>query len=136
MRILTLRQPWATLVAIGEKTVENRRWSTSYRGPLAIHAGEAWDPAATGDPLVEEALTEHGLTRADLPHGVVVALAELTDAHQSAGLCCVPWGLQDGGYQHLLLADIRQLREPVKMTGRLGLTRLDPAGVELVAAGL
>lgn len=136
MRILTLRQPWASLVAIGEKTVENRRWATSYRGPIAIHAGEAWDPAATGDPLVDETLTEHGLTRADLPRGAVIAVAELVDVHQSAGLCCVPWGHHADGHQHLLLDHIRQLREPVKMTGRLGLTRLDTAGVGLVAAGL
>ncbi len=38
MKALTLWQPWATLVAIGAKRVETRSWSTSYRGPLAIHA--------------------------------------------------------------------------------------------------
>lgn len=39
MRALTLHQPWATAVALGVKTVETRSWATSYRGPLAIHAG-------------------------------------------------------------------------------------------------
>lgn len=38
MKALTLWQPWATLVALGVKTIETRSWSTSYRGPLAIHA--------------------------------------------------------------------------------------------------
>lgn len=38
MKALTLRQPWASLVALGVKTIETRGWSTSYRGPLAIHA--------------------------------------------------------------------------------------------------
>ena len=39
MKILTLTQPWATLVALGAKHIETRSWSTNYRGLLAIHAG-------------------------------------------------------------------------------------------------
>jgi activating signal cointegrator 1 len=38
MKALSLWQPWASLVALGVKTIETRSWSTSYRGPLAIHA--------------------------------------------------------------------------------------------------
>lgn len=38
MPALTLHQPWASLVALGVKTIETRAWSTLYRGPLAIHA--------------------------------------------------------------------------------------------------
>jgi activating signal cointegrator 1 len=38
MKVLTLHQPWASLVALGVKTIETRSWSTKYRGPLAIHA--------------------------------------------------------------------------------------------------
>jgi activating signal cointegrator 1 len=33
-----LWQPWASLVALGVKTIETRHWTTSYRGPLAIPA--------------------------------------------------------------------------------------------------
>lgn len=36
---LSIRQPWAELILSGRKTVELRRWSTDYRGPLWIHAG-------------------------------------------------------------------------------------------------
>ena len=42
MRVLSLTQPWATLVAIGAKQIETRSWGTSYRGPLAIHAAKGW----------------------------------------------------------------------------------------------
>lgn len=35
---MTLHQPWASLVAVGAKTIETRSWSTTYRGPLLIHA--------------------------------------------------------------------------------------------------
>jgi hypothetical protein len=39
VKALTIRQPWASLIAMGVKTIETRSWSTNYRGPLAIHAG-------------------------------------------------------------------------------------------------
>lgn len=44
MKVLTLTQPWATLVAIGAKKIETRSWATSYRGPLAIHAAKGLGP--------------------------------------------------------------------------------------------
>jgi hypothetical protein len=40
MKVITLTQPWATLIAIGAKRIETRSWATSYRGPLAIHAAK------------------------------------------------------------------------------------------------
>lgn len=39
MKALTLHQPYATLLAIGRKRIETRGWATTYRGPIAIHAG-------------------------------------------------------------------------------------------------
>lgn len=39
MRALSIRQPWAWAITYGWKPVENRKWSTRYRGPVAIHAG-------------------------------------------------------------------------------------------------
>lgn len=38
-RVLTIRQPWATLIALSVKRIETRPMSTSYRGPVLIHAG-------------------------------------------------------------------------------------------------
>lgn len=42
MKALTLTQPWATLIALGAKTIETRSWATTYRGPLAIHAATGY----------------------------------------------------------------------------------------------
>lgn len=39
MKALTIRQPWASLIAAGVKTIETRSQRTHHRGPLAIHAG-------------------------------------------------------------------------------------------------
>lgn len=41
MKALTVRQPYAHLIAIGEKRVENRSRQTGHRGPLVIHAGKS-----------------------------------------------------------------------------------------------
>ena len=43
MKTLSIRNPWAYLIAYGVKDVENRSWKTDYRGELLIHA--------SGDPL-------------------------------------------------------------------------------------
>lgn len=36
MKALTVKQPWASLIAGGKKTLEVRTWQTSHRGPLLI----------------------------------------------------------------------------------------------------
>jgi hypothetical protein len=41
MKILSVRQPWAALIVSGHKDIENRTWSTRYRGPVLIHASQA-----------------------------------------------------------------------------------------------
>lgn len=43
LKVLTLRQPWATLVAEGIKKYEFRSWKTKYRGKILIHAGTGID---------------------------------------------------------------------------------------------
>ena len=46
MKVLTLKQPWATLVAQGIKKYEFRSWKTNYRGKILIHAGIGIDKEA------------------------------------------------------------------------------------------
>lgn len=43
VKVLTLKQPWATLVAEGIKKYEFRTWKTNYRGKVLIHAGAGID---------------------------------------------------------------------------------------------
>ena len=40
MRALSIRQPWAWLIVNGHKLIENRDWSTAYRGEVLIHASK------------------------------------------------------------------------------------------------
>ena len=46
MRVITLKQPWATLVAEGLKKYEFRSWKYNYRGEILIHAGKGIDETA------------------------------------------------------------------------------------------
>ncbi|HLN32225.1 MAG TPA: ASCH domain-containing protein [Gemmataceae bacterium] len=41
---LSIKQPWATLLIHGLKTIEVRRWPTSRRGRVFIHAARVPDP--------------------------------------------------------------------------------------------
>ena len=43
MKVITLKQPWATLVAEGLKKYEFRSWKLNYRGEILIHAGKGAD---------------------------------------------------------------------------------------------
>jgi len=39
MKALSIRQPFASLILAGKKTIETRNWATKYRGPLLICSG-------------------------------------------------------------------------------------------------
>lgn len=38
LRVLSVREPYASFIVYSGKDVENREWPTNYRGPLVIHA--------------------------------------------------------------------------------------------------
>lgn len=46
MKVLTIKQPWATLIMQKDKRFEFRSWKTNYRGELLIHAGKGVDKEA------------------------------------------------------------------------------------------
>jgi hypothetical protein len=152
MKALTMTQPWATLVAIGENRIETRSWPTRYRGPLAIHAAKGFPAAARAlcrESPFREVLARHGYGgAADLPTGAVIALVHLDDvlefgdstlldvrSRSAAGL--LPehegdFGDFSPGRYGFALSDVRRLRAPVPARGMLGLWEL-PADVETAA---
>lgn len=92
---LTLRRPWASLLLIpaeiGGKNIENRLWTTDYRGPVLIRGGSG--------EIVDKAGVE-AATRAGFDSDWHVAqkgwlgAAVLTDVHRAHGRCCGRWGQQ------------------------------------------
>ena len=78
MKAITLWQPWASMVAAGEKTVETRTWRTSYRGRLAIHAAKYVVPELRQDFRDRAEFVLHQPLEA-FPRGAIVAVVSLYD---------------------------------------------------------
>lgn len=70
MKVLTIKQPFASLIAEGYKEYEFRTWKTKYRGPLLIHAGLGVD---------KEAMKRYEKLNLNYPEGKIIAKVNLTD---------------------------------------------------------
>ena len=127
MKAITLIQPWASLISIGEKTIETRSWSTKYRGPLAIHAGKKIDKTAFTIPIYKEIFDMYGININNIPTSSIIAICDITD--------CIPTELlsekisdkekQFGNYTPnrygWILQNVKILETPIHATGMLGL---------------
>ena len=97
MKIITLWQPWASLIAYGLKRYETRSWPTTYRGPLLIHAAKrpfvsadgAKTVCASGWAAYQDAMTychpddwKEMPFAHQLPLGTVVAVADLAGCYE------------------------------------------------------
>lgn len=70
MKVLTIKQPFASLIAEGIKEYEFRTWKTKYRGELLIHAGKGID---------KKAMKEFEKYNLEYPSGCIIAKVNLTD---------------------------------------------------------
>ena len=125
MKVLSLKQPWAMLVAMGVKRIETRSWATKYRGPLLIHASQRVDKlVCKKEPFCKYIKAE------GLPVGAIIASCRLID--------CV---LIDENFRNKVMAmgdefyfgdysigryawildDMKMLDKPVPAKGQLGL---------------
>lgn len=75
MKVLTLREPWASLIRKQVKTIETRCWSTSYRGELYIHAGLA--KVSTKDEQIKRLSSYLG--EKSFMYGMIIAKCNLVD---------------------------------------------------------
>ena len=119
MKALSIRQPWAWLIIHGGKDIENRSWSTKFRGRFFVHAAKgmtkaeyefACDFAAKNGVKVPPA--------EDLQRGGIIGTVELVGSlnHHTS-----PWYM---GQQALIL----KRPEPLQFTplkGRLGFFEVD-----------
>lgn len=81
---LSIRQPWASLIASGYKDIENRTWKTKYRGLVLIHAALKID--AIQAVCASEIATHCGVTLSVFlrmldkeTRGGIVGVAEIVD---------------------------------------------------------
>lgn len=101
MKAISLKQPWANMVASGEKTVETRKWSTKYRGDLLICSSQ--------NPKIE-------------PYGKALCIVELykivpmKKEHEKNA--CIK--VYDGAYSWFL-RNRRVLKKTFEVKGQLGI---------------
>jgi hypothetical protein len=116
MKALTVCQPYATRIALGEKPIENRTWQSSFIGPLLIHAGISRQWLSDGDERRYPTMA----------FGAIVAQVEV--------VACLSWSLPNWpepwaclhdhedaeGPYCLILEHVRALPKPVPCRGALG----------------
>lgn len=99
LRALSVRQPWAELIMVGDMEIEYRNYPTDVRGLVYIYASGTRYPAEDE----QEMQSEYGLDLDSLPRGVIVGTVEVYDCQQGA----------EGGYEWLLRSPTR-LTKPLK----------------------
>ena len=129
---ISVRQPWATLLAVGAKRYETRSWETTYRGTIAIHASGRlhrdderwyWDCREA-----QAALDAHGYPEIGfLPLGAILAIGRLIDVGPADFMDTLlsSWEAAFGdftpGRWAWEIANVRPLHEPIPYKGALGL---------------
>ncbi len=126
MKVLSLTEPFATLIKEKKKYVETRSWKTNYRGTLYIHA------SSTKMKKEDKEDTElmHLLQDIPLNYGKIICKCTLADCiymtndyvnnmksnHQEY-IC---GGYKEGRYAWVL-KDIEVLKNPIPTKGHLGI---------------
>lgn len=125
-----MRQPYAELIVNGRKTIELRKWNTSFRGKFLIHASK-YQPTA-------EDVERFGLKLQDLTFGALIGTAELTDVRdyeKFEDVVSVEW-LRDcpkhlAGSDYLtstkgfVLKNAKRLAHPIPYKGQLNFFDVD-----------
>lgn len=104
LKVISLWEPWATLMGIGAKRIETRGWSTDYRGEVAIHSTQggltqeelfstcADEPFLT--VLKAAAILQTGMSKRQVQHafprGKIIAVGTLSACWPTESEICIP----------------------------------------------
>lgn len=129
MKAITICQPYAELIARGDKRIENRTWPTMYRGPLLIHAGKSRQWLTDDGPDLDPR-ENYGVPLAEMQFGAVVATARLANCvkvdaiHSGKYNDIYPWAQN---HEHAegpwcwVLEQVVRLPQPIPYRGAQGL---------------
>lgn len=134
MKCISIRQPWAWAIVHAGKNIENRTWSTNYRGPLLIHASKSIVEAdlpicldialrANGGNLPKGAIPDgvgyRNYMASMAPRGAIIGVARIVDVVEDRLDCGnSPW--YSGPYG-LVLEDQCAFSKPIPWRGKLSL---------------
>ncbi len=129
MRVITLQEPWASLIGEGIKTIETRSWPCNQFGELYIHAGLTKIPI--GDKRKNELV---GWLEGSLHYGTIFAKCKLTDCIKiteeyanyikETNPKCFLCGDYTIGRYAWILTDIEPIT-PIPKSGKLGIWYYD-----------
>jgi hypothetical protein len=121
MKTLTICQPYAELIMLGQKLCENRTWGTNYRGWIGIHAGKSRAWLKTFPP---------GMTPRKMEFGMLIGMAKLVDCMPIAKVrkdrkLFEKLSPHAEGPVCWMLEDVCRFNEPVELAGKQGLFDAD-----------
>lgn len=136
IRCISLRQPWASLVALGEKQVETRSWQIRFRGVLGIHASRRVRPEDAAllsrEPFQSSLLRGGIASPLDLPTGHIVGMCRIIacEPHTPDFIASLSareraFGTYAPGRWGWLISDPHPLPQPIPARGRLGIWTAD-----------
>lgn len=143
MKVISIWQPWATLMAAGYKRIETRSWPPHGLKPgqlVAIHAGKRWTGVqraiCDGEPFKRCLVQAHQRGLWDAAHpplGCVVAIARFDHfAATSGGIDYEQmtdeehhFGNYSGGRFGWFFSEVRPV-EPIPLRGQQGLFEWSP----------
>ena len=126
MKVLSLTEPYATLIKLGKKKIETRSFKTNYRGELYIHASSTKIPKEWKNNKELMRLVDGN----DLNFGYIILKCNLVDCvymdeefldeihKDKLELICGDYRL---GRYAWILDDIELLDNPIFAKGRLGI---------------
>jgi len=121
MKALSIKQPWAWLICAGYKDIENRNWSTKYRGRIFVHAPKQLDILGyNGLIYYPEPLGEYrqrlisAWSQGNLTRGAIIGEVDITDCVTGTKS---PWFVGRFGF---VLANPVLYGEPIPCIGKLG----------------
>ena len=122
MKVLTIKEPWASLIVQGFKKYEFRSWRTNYRGKILIHAG-----------LSKENIEKYKDYNLDISSGEIIGEAYITecifvDEKLDKNLRKIDekiYGNNHVGLYAFKLDKIKKYDKKIKAKGKLGLWNYD-----------
>ena len=123
MKVLSIKEPWASLIMNGTKKIETRSWKTKYRGEIYIHASSSKEKITK--PEVYELIKDM-----NFKCGYIICKCNLVDCiymtdeyvndmktnHYEEYIC----GHYEVGRYAWIVEDVKVI-EPIEAKGKLGL---------------
>lgn len=118
MKVLTIKEPWASLIVQGFKKYEFRSWKTNYRGKILIHAG-----------LSKENIEKFINYNLDISSGEIIGEAYITDCilvdesldKKLRNIDKNVYGNNHVGLYAFKLDRVVKYKKKIKVKGKLGL---------------